>query len=197
MFHCPFCTQYVYSKEARERRTAKFIRERDDSWYFICSRGFSLECRGGVRSMHNFLLILNPDLYQEYQFSLAWTDRKNRNELTNYKMNRWKTAQLKSPGTNIIMNTFFTSIIFRHISWSPTSKDWLVTHNRVNPEELLQHSLKTEDQSILDEHQWCFVVLHWITMIYTPWGVKHWPLRVKNIDHFIVKNQIQFPTNDF
>ena len=88
MFHCPFCTQYVYSKEARNRRTAKFIRECDDSWYFICSRGFSLECRGGVRSMHNFLLILNPDLYQEYQFSLAWTDRKNRNELTNYKMNR-------------------------------------------------------------------------------------------------------------
>ena len=88
MFHCPFCTQYVYSKEARNRRTAKFIRERDDSWYFICSRGFSLECRGGVRSMHNFLLILNSDLYQEYQFSLAWTDRKNRNELTNYKMNR-------------------------------------------------------------------------------------------------------------
>ena len=85
LFHCPFCTQYVYSKEARNRRTAKFIRERDNSWNFTCSRGYSIECRGGVRSMHNFLLLLNPDLFREYQFSLAWTDNRNHKELKRFK----------------------------------------------------------------------------------------------------------------
>ena len=87
-FQCPFCARWVQTPSSRTRRTAKFIRERGDTWIFHCSRGFDVDCRGGTRSMHNFLLLLNPDLYQEYQFSLAWTDRRNHNELTNYKMNQ-------------------------------------------------------------------------------------------------------------
>jgi len=84
-FHCPFCTCWVQSQEARKRRTAKFIREYGDSWVFTCSRGFSKECKGGVRSMHNFLLLLNPDLHREYQFSLSMTDPRNHQELKRFK----------------------------------------------------------------------------------------------------------------
>ena len=58
-FHCPFCSHLVRSKEARNRRTARLIEEAPDTWVFRCSRGFHHDCKGGTRSMHNFLLILN------------------------------------------------------------------------------------------------------------------------------------------
>lgn len=84
-FHCPFCTCLVHSEEAKRRRTARLIREYADSWVFTCSRGFSVDCKGGVRSMHNFLLLLNPDLYREYMFSLSMTDPRNHHELKRFK----------------------------------------------------------------------------------------------------------------
>ncbi len=84
-FHCPFCSHLVRSKEARNRRTARLIEEAPDTWVFCCSRGFHHDCRGGTRSMHNFLLILNPDLFKEYQFSLAWTDPRNHKEIKRFK----------------------------------------------------------------------------------------------------------------
>ena len=84
-FHCPFCSHLVRSKEARNRRTARLIEEAPDTWVFRCSRGFHHDCKGGTRSMHNFLLILNPDLFKEYQFSLAWTDPRNHTELKRFK----------------------------------------------------------------------------------------------------------------
>lgn len=84
-FHCPFCSHLVQSPQARARRTARLIREGPDTWVFRCSRGFHGDCRGGTRSMHNFLLILNPDLFKEYQFSLAWTDSRNHQELKRFK----------------------------------------------------------------------------------------------------------------
>ena len=84
-FHCPFCTCLVHSEEAKQRRTARLIRERADSWGFTCSRGFSIDCKGGVRSMHNFLLLLNPDLYREYMFTLSMTDPRNHKALRQFK----------------------------------------------------------------------------------------------------------------
>ena len=80
-FHCPFCHHWVRTPKAQSKRTAKFIRETGDTWVFNCSRGFSRECRGGTRSMHNFLLFLNPGLYREYQISLSMTDARNRETL--------------------------------------------------------------------------------------------------------------------
>ena len=84
-FHCPFCTCLVHSIDAKHRRTARLIRERADSWVFTCSRGFSVDCKGGVRSMHNFLLLLNPDLYREYMFSLSMTNSRNHKALRQFK----------------------------------------------------------------------------------------------------------------
>lgn len=84
-FHCPFCSHLVRSDKARNRRTARLIEEAPDTWVFRCSRGFHHDCKGGTRSMHNFLLILNPDLFKEYQFSLAWTDPRNRTDLKRFK----------------------------------------------------------------------------------------------------------------
>ena len=84
-FHCPFCSHLVQSPDARNRRTARLIEESPDNWVFSCSRGFHSDCRGGTRSMHNFLLILNPDLFKEYQFSLAWTDPRNHKELKRFR----------------------------------------------------------------------------------------------------------------
>ena len=67
---CPFCTQYVRTEEAKSRKTAKLFQVKPNSWVFQCTRGFSDECRGGIRSFHNFLLFLHPGLFREYQESL-------------------------------------------------------------------------------------------------------------------------------
>lgn len=87
-FHCPFCSHLVHSESARKSRTAKLIQECPNTWVFRCTRAFYPDCRGGNRSMHNFLLILNPDLFKEYQFSLAWTDPRNHNALIEYRNNK-------------------------------------------------------------------------------------------------------------
>ncbi len=71
LFHCPHCTKYVHSKEGKQKKTAKLIRTGGNSWIFSCSRGYSKECRGGAKSFHNFLAMLNPDLFRKYRTELA------------------------------------------------------------------------------------------------------------------------------
>ncbi len=73
VFPCPFCTQYVQTDQAKQNKTGRLVRVKDNSWVFSCRRGFSKECRGGVRSFHNFLAFLHPGLFREYQQSLATT----------------------------------------------------------------------------------------------------------------------------
>ena len=71
LFHCPHCTKYVHSIKGKQRKTAKLIRTGGNSWVFSCSRGYSIECRGGAKSFHNFLAMLNPDLFSRYRKELA------------------------------------------------------------------------------------------------------------------------------
>ena len=84
LFSCPFCTQFVRSEKSRQKRTARLMRV-GYRWEFTCSRGFSCDCRGGSRSFHNFLLLLNPQLFKEYQISLGMLDERNHQELRRFK----------------------------------------------------------------------------------------------------------------
>ena len=84
-FHCPFCSQYVRSTDARERKTAALIQVRPNEWIFNCHRGFSSDCKGGYRSFYNFLLMLHPQLFREYQVALGMTDPRNRRALKGYR----------------------------------------------------------------------------------------------------------------
>ena len=70
-FSCPFCTRYVESQKALSNKTASLRNVGGDSWRFKCTRGYHSDCRGGDRSFHNFLLILNSDLGQRYRRDLA------------------------------------------------------------------------------------------------------------------------------
>ena len=85
LFSCPFCTQYVRSTDARERKTAALIQVRPNEWIFNCHRGFSSDCRGGYRSFYNFLLMLHPQLFNEYQIALAMRDSRNHHAIRAYK----------------------------------------------------------------------------------------------------------------
>ena len=85
LFPCPFCTQYVHNTEAKQRKTGRLIRVQRDEWIFSCGRGFSSDCRGGSRSFYNFLLMLHPQLFQEYQISLGMLDERNHQELRRFK----------------------------------------------------------------------------------------------------------------
>ena len=90
-FCCPFCTQWVQSTKSRRNKTARLINQSGDTWIFKCSRGYAIECRGGFKSFYNFLLLLNPDLHEEYRISLGMTDARNHQSISNYKKNKWKS----------------------------------------------------------------------------------------------------------
>ena len=75
LFACPFCSKYVRTDKAKQKKTGRLVKVQDNTWVFSCRRGFSKECRGGVRSFHNFLLFLHPGLFREYQQSLATTPK--------------------------------------------------------------------------------------------------------------------------
>ena len=70
-FQCPFCSHLVKGEKTSKRRTAHLIRTCENSWVFNCCRRWSNECRGGHRSFHNFLAMLNPSLFKRYQKDLA------------------------------------------------------------------------------------------------------------------------------
>lgn len=86
-FHCPFCNHLVQGEATRAKRTAKLIRVQNDEWIFTCSRGFHKDCRGGYRSFHNFLLMLHPQLFREYQEALGMTDPRNHKAIKEYNLN--------------------------------------------------------------------------------------------------------------
>ena len=71
LFACPFCSKYVQTDQAKQNKTGRLVKVQDNTWVFSCRRGFSKECRGGVRSFHNFLAFLHPGLFREYRQSLS------------------------------------------------------------------------------------------------------------------------------
>ena len=87
-FYCPFCHHFVQSEEARSKRTAKLVRVQNNEWIFNCSRGFSKDCRGGYRSFYNFLLMLHPQLFKEYQEALGMTDHRNHQAIREYNLSQ-------------------------------------------------------------------------------------------------------------
>ena len=70
-FKCPFCSQYSRSERCKRNKHGRLTRTGENSWIYSCTRGFSNECRGGARSFHNFLAMLHPGLFSEYQRSLS------------------------------------------------------------------------------------------------------------------------------
>ena len=70
-FKCPFCSQYSRQEKSKRSKRGRLVRTGDNSWIYTCSRGISNECRGGARSFHNFLAMLHPGLFREYQRSLS------------------------------------------------------------------------------------------------------------------------------
>ena len=70
-FKCPFCSQYSRQERSKRSKRGRLVRTGDNTWIYTCSRGFSNECRGGARSFHNFLAMLHPGLFREYQRSLS------------------------------------------------------------------------------------------------------------------------------
>ena len=84
LFPCPFCSHYTHTQESRQKKTGRLLRVQGDEWVFSCGRGYSSDCRGGVRSFYNFLLMLHPQLFREYQTSLAMLDERNHKELKRF-----------------------------------------------------------------------------------------------------------------
>ncbi len=70
-FRCPFCSHYSVSEKSKKSKHGRLVRTSGNSWIYTCSKGFSNECRGGARSFHNFLAMLHPGLFREYQQSLS------------------------------------------------------------------------------------------------------------------------------
>ena len=87
-FCCPYCTQYVQSEGAQQRKTASLLRVKGSEWIFKCSRGFSSDCRGGYRSFYNFLLMLHPKLFKEYQIALGMLDPRNHKAIREYNLSQ-------------------------------------------------------------------------------------------------------------
>jgi len=85
LFSCPFCTPYVHNPEAKQKRIGRLVRVQGDEWIFSCGRGFSCDCKGGARSFYNFLLMLHPQLFREYQISLGMLDERNHQVLRRFK----------------------------------------------------------------------------------------------------------------
>ena len=70
-FKCPFYSQYSRSERCKRNKHGRLTRACENSWIYSCTRGFSNECRGGFRSFHNFLAMLHPGIFREYQRSLS------------------------------------------------------------------------------------------------------------------------------
>lgn len=85
VFSCPFCSQYVHTDQAKQSKTGRLVKVKDNTWVFSCRRGFSKECRGGSRSFHNFLAFLHPGLLEDYQVSLGMLDKRNHKAIRRFK----------------------------------------------------------------------------------------------------------------
>lgn len=73
-FHCPFCSQFITSAKNPMKKTGHLVRTSGNSWKFFCTKGASNECRakgGRERSLHNFLAMLNPTIFNQYKKDLA------------------------------------------------------------------------------------------------------------------------------
>ena len=73
IFSCPFCA-HNYQHQANPKKSGHLIRTGGDTWKFICTKGGSRECNrryGGERSLHNFLAMLNPTIFERYRKDLA------------------------------------------------------------------------------------------------------------------------------